>query len=405
MSAIHIGSSTQLSEKPPLSVPGTQHAVRAEINRQNWVRQRIFTLIALPILVYLLISEIRHFQSTPDVLATYFGLTALDPGLFGLVILFRIATIAVIVVFGVWSWRCRKHAEALYWPTTLFIVTTGALLSATAVMALHINLSADIFLLGLFVFCALFFMPVGLALTFCIGCTLIYVGGGLWLLDNAPPSFRAGLAVNCGIMAGLALVVCFQNYRSKHAELTALQLLNQDNRNLIEAKQAIEHASSRDSLTGVFNRGALDHDLAVMAANRDHFALAMVDIDFFKPYNDHFGHRAGDTALKKVAATLADQLSRSGDRVYRYGGEEFVVLLPHTPIQGAVITLERLRSAIEALALDFPTRPDQAGVITISAGVAHSHESGFDSVIDLADRRLYASKAAGRNCTTGADGA
>ena len=75
-------------------------------------------------------------------------------------------------MFGIWSWSNRRHAAALYWPTTLFILTTGALLSATAVLALGINLSSDIFLLGLFVFCALFFMQPWLALTFCVGYSL-----------------------------------------------------------------------------------------------------------------------------------------------------------------------------------------------------------------------------------------
>lgn len=376
-------------------------AVGAEINRQNWVRQRNFTLVGLPILIYLLISEIRHARTPAAELSTHFGVELLDPALFDTVIALRIVTIISMVLFGIWSWCRRRRPEALHWPIALFILATGALLSATAVLALNINLSTDIFLLGLFIFCALFFMPAWLAWTFCIGCTTIYVGGGLWLLENAPASFRAGLIVNSSIMAGLGLVVCQQNYRSKHAELTALQMLNQDNRNLLAAKQAIEQSSSRDSLTGVFNRGALDSDLAVLAANRDHFALAMVDIDFFKPYNDDFGHGKGDVALKRVAKALVDSLSRSGDRVYRYGGEEFVVLLPHTPLEGAVITLEKLRSMVESIALTHPARPDGLGILTISAGVAHSLENGFEGVLDLADQRLYQSKASGRNCITG----
>lgn len=379
-----------------------EKAVQAEINRQNWVRQRNFTLIALPILAYLLISEFRHFRTLPEDLAAHFGVAELDPGLFGTVIAFRMISIAVIIVFGFWSWTQHRQPAALYWPTTLFILTSGALFSATAVLALNFNLSSDIFLLGVFVFCALFFMPFWLALTFCLSCSLIYVGGGLWILDDAPASFRIGMVVNCGIMTGLVVLVCLQNYRSKHAELTALQLLSQDNRNLIESNQAIEYSSSIDSLTGVYNRGALDHDLSAMAVNRDHFALAMIDIDYFKPYNDNLGHRAGDTALRQVATTLVDALSRSDDRVYRYGGEEFVVLLPHTPLPGAIVTIERLRAAIEAQAIHHTTRPDQRDVLTISAGVAHSNESSPATVIDLADRRLYLSKAGGRNCVVGA---
>ncbi|MFU8833100.1 MAG: GGDEF domain-containing protein, partial [Wenzhouxiangella sp.] len=347
-------------------------AVRAEINRQNWVRQRNFTLVALPILLYLLVNEIRHARTSATDLSAHFGTVALDPGFFNVVVLFRVVTIIALVLFGVWSWCLRRRTAALRWPTQLFILVIGALLSATAILALKISLSIDIFLLGLFVFCALFFMPAWLAWTFCIGCTSIYVGGALWLIEIEQPSFRHGLIVNSTIMAALGLVVCLQNYRSKHSELIALQLLNQDNRNLVAANEAIELSSNLDSLTGLFNRGALETDLAAMAANNDHFALGMIDIDYFKPYNDNYGHQMGDTALKRVARALVDSLNRSGDRVYRYGGEEFVVLLPHTPLEGAVITLEKLRSAVEAIALTHPGRPDGNVHVTISAGIAHS---------------------------------
>jgi diguanylate cyclase (GGDEF)-like protein len=125
----------------------------------------------------------------------------------------------------------------------------------------------------------------------------------------------------------------------------------------------------------------------------------MVDVDHFKPYNDHYGHQAGDECLRRIAKTLDQQLSRSIDMVARYGGEEFIIILPETPLLGAVKLGERLRIAIEEMAIPHE-RSDVAAQVTISIGVATvapRPDLSADSLISAADGALYQAKHNGRN--------
>jgi diguanylate cyclase (GGDEF)-like protein len=153
-----------------------------------------------------------------------------------------------------------------------------------------------------------------------------------------------------------------------------------------------------DSLTDLGNRRRLDEELAVLIARTERyghrFALCMFDIDHFKQLNDTAGHLAGDQALRNVADALRSAL-RSGDSLYRYGGEEFVVTLPGQSSDGAMLAAERLRSAVEAMALPHPA----GGSVTISAGVAVAEPAGITAteLLAAADVALYRAKEQGRN--------
>jgi two-component system, cell cycle response regulator len=154
----------------------------------------------------------------------------------------------------------------------------------------------------------------------------------------------------------------------------------------------------QDALTGLGNRLRLAEDLEVLCGRvaRYHhiYSVALFDIDGFKGYNDTAGHLAGDDVLRAVAGEFERQI-RTGDAVYRYGGEEFLVLLPEQTIEAAALAAERLRAAVEALALPHPA----GGVITVSAGVAALADEGFtpDELFALADQALYRAKQSGRN--------
>jgi two-component system chemotaxis response regulator CheY len=159
------------------------------------------------------------------------------------------------------------------------------------------------------------------------------------------------------------------------------------------------HADARhDPLTGVGNRLRLAEDLATVCGRVERYGhaycVAIVDVDHFKAYNDASGHLAGDDVLRGVAAALRDTV-RTGDMVYRYGGEEFVVLLPEQTLDGAARAGERLRAAIEGLALAHPA----GSVVTASVGVAGLGDGSCtpDELFELADQALYGAKAAGRN--------
>lgn len=176
------------------------------------------------------------------------------------------------------------------------------------------------------------------------------------------------------------------------------QQLATQNLALETALQRIGEMATQDELTGVYNRRHLMERIAEESQrclrSGSVFCICMLDIDFFKKVNDTHGHLAGDTVLRQVAASAAEVL-RQTDCFGRFGGEEFLMLLVDTPLEGAMITVERVRQAIEKLV--FPDiHPNLR--ITASIGVAE-HSRMVESSITLmhADQALYRAKESGRN--------
>ncbi|HEV8077492.1 MAG TPA: GGDEF domain-containing protein, partial [Marinobacter sp.] len=163
---------------------------------------------------------------------------------------------------------------------------------------------------------------------------------------------------------------------------------------------AMEQASLTDSLTGIGNKRAMNEALQraqLLAGRHDEtYSLILCDLDHFKAVNDNCGHVIGDIVLKRAAETLESAV-RSSDSVYRFGGEEFAVLLPHTDQFAAVDVAERIRSAIAALHID---SGEHSVVVTTSCGVAlHRTGEGSAQWLARADEALYRAKEQGRNCT------
>jgi len=127
----------------------------------------------------------------------------------------------------------------------------------------------------------------------------------------------------------------------------------------------------------------------------------LFDVDDFKAFNDHYGHPEGDDALRRVAQAIAESC-RTQDTAYRYGGEEFLVLLRREGIDGAIIAAERMRTAVESCRI--PHRLSPHGVVTVSAGVAACSEATLTrlGLLDVTDQALYQAKSAGRNVVAGA---
>jgi diguanylate cyclase (GGDEF)-like protein len=164
-----------------------------------------------------------------------------------------------------------------------------------------------------------------------------------------------------------------------------------------------------DGLTGVYNRRYFDEHLAAEwgRAVRAGTALSVVliDVDFFKRYNDHYGHQAGDDCLKRVAATLKAGIKRPGDMVARYGGEEFVCLLPDTPMAGALELARQLGAAVHELQIEHADSA-AASVVTVSLGVCGKREDAVgtpEAFVREADAQLYIAKSEGRHRACGAE--
>jgi len=162
-----------------------------------------------------------------------------------------------------------------------------------------------------------------------------------------------------------------------------------------------------DGLTGVRNRRGFDEQLATESgrAAREGTALSVIllDVDFFKRYNDHYGHQAGDACLRAVAGFLRQAVKRPGDLVARYGGEEFACLLPGTALEGALAFARQLGAGVEALGLEHAQSPVSA-VVTVSLGVCTATgrpPGNAEALLRAADAQLYAAKAAGRNRSCG----
>jgi diguanylate cyclase (GGDEF)-like protein len=175
-------------------------------------------------------------------------------------------------------------------------------------------------------------------------------------------------------------------------------------RKLREQALELESQTLVDGLTGIANRRRfdmhLDDEFRRAKRNASPLSLIMIDVDYFKDYNDNYGHQRGDNCLADIAGTLGRQLNRSRDLVARYGGEEFTVILPDTGEEGALQVAESMRAEVEALQL-----PHEYSVVaphvTISLGVSTMVPEQNDSkgsLIHAADRALYQAKRSGRNC-------
>jgi diguanylate cyclase (GGDEF)-like protein/PAS domain S-box-containing protein len=190
-------------------------------------------------------------------------------------------------------------------------------------------------------------------------------------------------------------LLVFRDITARRRIESELQLLN----------AALVEQARRDPLTGLGNRLRLEEDLVGFDARRvrygHSYCVLLCDIDHFKALNDRHGHQAGDGVLRAVADALGRE-SRSSDAVYRYGGEEILVLLAEQQLKGGLIVAERMREAVHALGLAHPDT--EAGVVTISIGAAqcpHGDRTDPTDAISRADVALYAAKAQGRNRVVG----
>jgi len=164
------------------------------------------------------------------------------------------------------------------------------------------------------------------------------------------------------------------------------------------ANQKLEEMANRDGLTGAFNKAFMHKTLEnVFNGNRRQNSLAIMDIDHFKNYNDQNGHMEGDNLLRGLSKLLTDSL-RETDMLFRFGGEEFVILFADTAKEDAVMVAERIRQKVADYVFPFEEK-QPGGNLTISVGVAFAPQDAIDkqTILEIADERLYKAKTGGRN--------
>lgn len=170
-----------------------------------------------------------------------------------------------------------------------------------------------------------------------------------------------------------------------------------------EAQMVLENLATHDSLTNLANRRFFDEHLKNewLRAQRDQLPISMIvaDIDYFKRYNDYYGHQQGDECLRHVASIMHQTVMRPADVVARYGGEEFAIIMPNTNLNGARVVAERICQQINASELPHPTS-EISQHVTVTMGIASlvpEHAQSSDVLFAAADAALYGAKAAGRN--------
>ena len=211
---------------------------------------------------------------------------------------------------------------------------------------------------------------------------------------------HSGISIPFGI-AREGEIYPMQSLRERNLELEAI--IEDRTRALEEANKRLEAQSNTDGLTGIANRRSFD---SMLAREWDRgqrsgtpLSLVMLDVDFFKHFNDHYGHLAGDACLQSLSCALAQAGRRAGEMVARYGGEEFVVLLPDTDFQGVLETARHIQQVIWSLAVPHVDAP--RGIVTASLGVASVQPVRAlspGSLLQQADVALYRAKQDGRDC-------
>ncbi|MEI6180112.1 MAG: GGDEF domain-containing protein [Chloroflexales bacterium] len=302
------------------------------------------------------------------------------------------ASLLYLLIIGKPGRRSYRYQQAvflggaslsLFFAAQLTVIAPAAQ-GGTFVFVINLLLTSTFFILSLR-------QIVGVA-----GPSLIYLGVAIVKAVGGELALSlTSNIINIVAVTAFAIMVAHFLYRAQRQRFSYEMVIRQHNAHL-------QSLATLDGLTGIPNRRKINETVALLQtlATREQLAVGvlMLDLDNFKLYNDSYGHLAGDELLKTVAVALQNTLQRESDFFGRYGGEEFITILPATSAAGAALIAERMRLSVFALAVTH--RGTQAGVATISIGLAigiPTKDAGIDTIVHRADQALYRAKQAGKN--------
>lgn len=366
-------------------------AIEARFERDTgWARCKFLIVVGLSCLLMFDLFLVRDYQMLPDVFPQ------------AVVVRLLILTPLALAMFAALSFNPRAWLREAMEATLMLMVVSGILY---LLMASHSPLADHAFysLLLIVLFSNLI---QRVRFWYAAGSSFVAMG-----LAAAALPYIATMPANTGLGAMMSLVTAtllslIANYNLEHEQrrnyLTALRdALHREQ--LVELNKELSLISTVDAVTGLANRHRLERYLEALwetgLESRRAVTMLMLDIDHFKRFNDYYGHQAGDQCLKKVADVIRAQLRAKEDLAVRYGGEEFIVVLPDSSLIDGIRIGERIRRALEALRLPHLASPEPHAV-TVSIGVScgtPSESLSPHALIEAADVALYNAKNRGRN--------
>lgn len=361
-------------------------------------------------------QRLRHFIISGLIsLVVYDGFLVADylliPDVFSIAVQLRLLIFTPLALLALLILWLNRDKPLIHHPVLLdsAVVISGLFAAATLAYALSITRSplSDFYHAGFAVVVMYGNLVQRLRFWSALGFSLAVLAiqvVGIWVLPNFNPRLVWPI---CSLTAATVAFSLCANYVMER-DKRRRYLLSERERELVKALSEVnlklQQLSRVDVLTGLFNRRHFQEYLQDLWQRAKHggteVAIIMMDVDHFKPYNDHYGHPAGDECLRQVAIVMQNSLRKPGDMVARYGGEEFIAVLPDTSLALALQAAERLRNAVEGMAMAHEASPNLP-VVTVSLGVACCNAAmpgaTPDSLISRADRALYDAKHQGRN--------
>lgn len=352
-------------------------------------------------------------RRSPAAILTFVGILIADwfmvPDRFDMALILRLAAFLPLYAVTLQLYKRWATSAARDWLLSGSAVLTSLLHLAIVVPSQTPLASAHLATLAVIVVCwdSLLrpaFLPA------LMNCVLVAVGTLAALFVMPAPGYTLSVPVSVFLLSSMVFSL-YGSYTLEKAERAAYLLERHQRQlrtSLHAAHERLTQQARLDPLTGIPNRRHFDETLPRFwqtssqqsETPASQVSLILLDVDFFKPYNDHYGHPAGDRCLQAVAQAMAQCVRQPKDLLARIGGEEFALVLQQTSAQEAHEVAQRIRDMVRRLAIPHHFRPDGAGIVTISQGLSHGLPRSLaemQAMISEADQALYRVKAKGRD--------